>query len=376
MNRFPGPFVPVCLLPALALLALTPPAHGCSPVMFRGQQVTIASESALIVYDDKTKTEHFIRRANFRTKVPYFGFLVPTPTQPQLAEVPDDIFAQLEDWTKPEIKVETRIRYRSLLPTMKMAPGSRAVDAMPQAPAGVQVLDQGRVGKFDYAVLKATETKKLQEWLEKHGYDARPQVMAWLDDYIKKEWFITAFQMAKHDEKQAGLNSKAVRMTFQTDRPFYPYREPTDAREGVPAHGSRFLRVFFIGNQRMEGKLDDAKQTWPGRAAWANALDADRRLEMEKRLGEKAGRLPAGAWLTVFDDSSYPRPGTGEVFFAPAASQSPLARPPIIRYQYVERIHPVALIILGVVIAVPVLGFAGVVILVWRLTRRPAGGTS
>ena len=76
------------LLPSLVagLLALSPPsADACAPVMFRGERVAIASESALIIYDDKTQTEHFIRRGTFETKVPYFGFLVPTPSQPTVA---------------------------------------------------------------------------------------------------------------------------------------------------------------------------------------------------------------------------------------------------------------------------------------------------
>jgi hypothetical protein len=37
-------------------------------------------------------------------------------------------------------------------------------------------------------------------------------------------------------------------------------------------------------------------------------------------------------WLTEFEDRSTPRPGTDEVYFAPAPDQSPVARPPVIAY--------------------------------------------
>ena len=52
--------------------------------------------------------EHFVRRADFESEtVPKdFGFLVPTPPQPKLSEVPDLVFDQLGEVMKPEIKVE------------------------------------------------------------------------------------------------------------------------------------------------------------------------------------------------------------------------------------------------------------------------------
>src|SRR3954466_2696232 len=98
--------------PLLACLAGL--AAACAPVMFRGEKVAIASESALIIYDEATKTEHFIRKGAFETKVPYFGFLVPTPSVPTIAEVPDDVFDLLADWTKPKVITETVKKKREL----------------------------------------------------------------------------------------------------------------------------------------------------------------------------------------------------------------------------------------------------------------------
>src|SRR5437660_108788 len=96
-------FAPGAILFALSACA---PCRACAPVSGTGTHVAVATESALIVWDEKAKTQHFIRRASFETKVPYFGFLVPTPTQPELAEAPDELFTRLEDWTKPEVRRE------------------------------------------------------------------------------------------------------------------------------------------------------------------------------------------------------------------------------------------------------------------------------
>ena len=40
----------------------------------------------VILWDAATQTEHFIRRASFKSEAEDFGFLVPTPTQPALNE--------------------------------------------------------------------------------------------------------------------------------------------------------------------------------------------------------------------------------------------------------------------------------------------------
>jgi hypothetical protein len=57
----------------------------CAPIMPTGKAVEMATESALIVWDEKAKTEHFVRRASFQTEVPSFGFLVPRPARPEQA---------------------------------------------------------------------------------------------------------------------------------------------------------------------------------------------------------------------------------------------------------------------------------------------------
>src|SRR5262245_5744532 len=141
-----GRHLSACLLAtAVAGLSSLPKAPACAPVMGKGEKVTIATESALIAWDAKTKTETFVRRAKFDTAAPYFGFLVPTPTVPKVDEAPDSIFSQLEDWTKPEVRTETRIRYVSLLPGA-MRGDFAAKDAAGAAPkAAVEVLGSGIV---------------------------------------------------------------------------------------------------------------------------------------------------------------------------------------------------------------------------------------
>src|SRR5262245_28017088 len=324
-------FAAVCA----ARLALTPSADGCAPVMFKGQQVAIASESALIIYDEKTQTEHFIRRGTFETKAPYFGFLVPTPTQPELAEAPDDLFSTMEDWTKPEVITKTVKRPRNWLAGVKVTRQMVAGNA-PMADEAVQVVGVQQVGDYKATILKASDASKLREWLNEHNYDAPPSLDKWLGHYVKAGWYLTAFQMSKPDpNKPSNLKSKAVRMSFKTDRPFYPYMEPESQREPGAFKPSRLLRVFYVGTQRVAGQIDHPSTPWQANAVWSNTIGDDQRDKLLEKLKGQSLATPQKMWLTVFEDHASPRPGVADLFFAPSANQSTIARPPIIQYNYV-----------------------------------------
>src|SRR4051794_32292921 len=81
-----------CILLAGSAFNLLPhDVEGCATVRRSDRRpddaIRIAEESAIIVWDPVKKIEHFIRRAAFDTKLPDFGFLVPTPTMPTLEKV-------------------------------------------------------------------------------------------------------------------------------------------------------------------------------------------------------------------------------------------------------------------------------------------------
>ena len=89
-------------------------ADGCAAVGPRGfgrGGIEINTETALIVWDAEHQVEHFIRKATFETAANHFGYLVPTPTKPELAEAKDAIFSTLVKITlPPRPKGQARIR--------------------------------------------------------------------------------------------------------------------------------------------------------------------------------------------------------------------------------------------------------------------------
>jgi hypothetical protein len=66
-----------------------------------GKAVVNADQTVIIVWDAASKTEHFIRQASFKSDAEDFGFLVPTPSQPELEEAGNDAFPLLAKLTAP-----------------------------------------------------------------------------------------------------------------------------------------------------------------------------------------------------------------------------------------------------------------------------------
>src|SRR5689334_6484181 len=100
------------LAAGLVLFAVERPLElqGCAPAPHAGQWVDIRDESALIVWDSKSGTEHFVRRARFETQADDFGFMVPTPSQPDLGEVDDRLFESAGRMTAPRHVYQTNIK--------------------------------------------------------------------------------------------------------------------------------------------------------------------------------------------------------------------------------------------------------------------------
>lgn len=356
------------LISFLLLIPLFRPEIGraCAPAPRPGQVVSIAEESAVILWDEANRTEHFIRRAMFDSDAPDFGFLVPTPAAPELAEASDTIFTTLENRIEPPVVFKNDRAGVDFTPfLLGFFLLSRPAMEVSQAPGGVRVISAKRIAGFDAVVLEANDAKQLKRWLGKHGYEASPAIIDWLAPYIAAGWMITAFKIAK-DAPNHAVETSAVRMSFRTDRPFFPYREPAPRRKDEKAQtGSRLLRVFFLGANRMEGSMGkDLNGDWPARVVWADRLNR-KSLEFLSAALPGGGLPPPESWLTVFEDKSSPRPGTEDVYFSTAPTQIPVEPPPIIHNLARPYYAPIDLILL----------FIGGIFLFCRWKRRKARAT-
>lgn len=356
--------VPVLLALSLSVARVLP-AHACASMSEMENAVRVVDESAVIVWDEKTKTQHFIRSATFDGSGKSVGFIVPTPTVPKLAEADNDVFWRLEELTKPKVVVKEYSAYglESFLLGQRIkntfnAAGSKMTD---DDDGDVEVVSSQSVGDFDATVLRATSARALNRWLRKNGYKSNAAFEKWLDVYVQKRWVVTAFKIRTGDTEDHTFTSQLVRMSFQTPRPFFPYREPQQSVSQASKKGKtkkRSLRIFFFAPTRMQAEQGNfnASKTWPGKIKWAD--DVKSHFNDENTLNEIAtncslpsNALKAAPRLTVFEDTSTPRPGTDDVFFAPSPNRSTLPPPIVVRKKVTKPIYiEVILLAFGVLL--------------------------
>ena len=215
--------------------------------------------------------------------MPHFGFLVPTPSKPELAEAPDGLFATLAWHTRPRVVEKWRTALDVNVSCMLFLARSKRGADRGLAVSGVRVEHRQRVAGYDAVVLSADDADALAAWLKKHGYAQRPSLAQWLSPYVQAKWKITAFKIAA-GKRSDDIATSAVRMSFKAEKPFYPYREPADMREKHDSAAKRRLRVFFVAAERYAGSLAGVEGGWPAKVKLAAPVeDRRRRLVAFKR---------------------------------------------------------------------------------------------
>ena len=279
--------------------------------------VRIADQEIIVAWNPDTRVEHFVRQASFQAPAPGFGFLVPTPTRPEVARADNAVFQRLREEIEP--RVVHRKRWVPAPTACCLAPFWLAL-AAPKGmrggalgvAGGVEVLDQGHVAGYDFSVLAASDAEALAGWLGTHGYDARPALREWIAPYVAERWIVTAFRFAGQERGRVGTD--AIRMSFETDRPLFPYRVPKDLL--APEGKGSSLRVFYVGPGRGAGALGQARAPWSaGEVKYASAFPTTAPMAALLEGALPAGDLAPGAWLTAFEDATWPS-GTEDLWFS------------------------------------------------------------
>jgi hypothetical protein len=315
----------VLITTLLGATGLSCAALACCPAPPSGKPVVNADQTVLIIWDAAAKTQHFIRQASFLSEADDFGFIVPSPTQPELSESSNEASTLLRKLTEPE---------RQKLPRPKSTGCGCASLPGDSAPSAVRVLEERLVAGFHAVVLEADTDDALVKWLKENGYAFSADVQAWAKPYVTAGWKFTALKVAKRDGSRAdkSVAAPALRITFRTDRPLFPYREP-DPKTFAAALGAnhRLLRIYFVAEGRYQGVLG-TEGAWSAKAAWANNLAVTDREKLLELLNLPKDAGPAEWFLTEFEHVWPYAVAPADVYFTRAADQNPIKRPPIIEY--------------------------------------------
>lgn len=277
-------------------------------------------EQVLVLWDEDTGIEDFVREARFDRTNQSFGFVVPVPSKPEVFPVKKAPFDALRkelpfDPPRPELGLE---RGGGL--------GLRGGGGAAPAPPPVVVLSEQRIGSFTAFVLMANDRTGFDKWLDDNGFTTTSQSSAWLAEYVKLGFFFVAlrYEPTKGDAGagEAGMTSETLRIRFKTPLPYYPYREPEHAAD-TPKPDKRMLSAWLVTKQPMRGVVQK-RSTRTFHRPWAEGLSkTPTREALATMLGELGPLLPAGAptlHVTTYRDLKTSREGYGDALFVPETS--------------------------------------------------------
>ncbi len=317
---------------ALGLCGIEAPEADACGAFFRPQAMkrapSLSFEHVLIIHDPATETQHFIREVAFKGGQETFGFVVPTPTKPEVFKVKASPFDKLEA-TFPFAPP----RQRGMDGSKGGPPGGGAGNSSPK----VVILDIKRVGSFVAFVLKATDASALDKWLKDNKLGSTPENDKWLAEYVARDFFYVAFRYepTKDTNVDGSLKAETVRISFKTPVPFYPYREPTHPANAEETK-ERAVALWLVSPQALAPVAmtkEGGKDVWvnPFAEGWrrdkmpgsiiANTLsDDDKKLVDEKQT----------YFVQPLEDQKTKRTDYGDVVFlpeegVPAASREKVA---------------------------------------------------
>lgn len=310
----------VVLAGALAFVAAEPRAHACggffsARALKPEQRPTLAREKVLIVHDAARGREHFIREVAFRRADEKFGFVVPTPTRPEVAAVEKNPFTRLRD----------EFQFERDGATIGLGRGGGA--GYGGGGGSVEVLAVEKVGSFTAFTLAASDAAALAGWLKDNALTSTPETDRWLEHYVKLGFYYVAMRYDPPPDaksrKRAAIGAETIRISFDTPVAYYPYFEPEAPQS---ARSPRLLEVWYVGS---ESAVPVARLEESDTSRWVRPLksgkehrNARKRLQ-SALLAELEALLPEGDLVVqTFQDQKRRRTGYHDILFAPTTSRA------------------------------------------------------
>jgi len=278
----------------------------CAGVYRQGEEAAITREAAVIVYEPDSQTQTFIRSATFDGKGGDFGFIVPTPSEPDLSEIDGKVFTEAN-------KIFQRRYPPKPYSGLPNRGGGGGAGAGWGSSDGVAVLKVQSLAGMRATVLKASDSNALRIWLEQNKYPVSPEIMVWASEYVRQNYFLTAFKMERKLESDQ-THSATVKMVFQTKIPFYLYREPAYRR---PKGKDRHLTVFFFAPYLARARYMNSRVVWEAESKPVDDLDQGEAARVKEAAKLEAAIFPVPTQMTYFLDKSQVRKDR-DVLFVPA----------------------------------------------------------
>lgn len=280
------------------------------------QQPSLSREKVLLIHDRDEGRQHFVREVAFARATEPFGFVVPTPTRPEVAAV------ELTPFTK----LRNLFSFTPLVIGRGAGGGGAKGYGGDGGGSGVTVLEQKQVGSFTAFVLAATDAKALASWLDDNELVSTPEADAWLAHYVTLGFYYVAMRYDPETAEGAGslgaVTAETMRISFDTPLPYYPYLEPTKPEAAKAGLDPRLMELWVVGQREV---IPVALQRDEDGGSWVQPLAAGEVYRDSRELlstllePELRELLPAGKLVVqTFQDQKNERAGFEDIVFANA----------------------------------------------------------
>ena len=246
---------PIGLLVGLLWLVTPAEACGCGAVIAREGDANVTQERALIQWDGRT--EHIVMELGVEGRSDEAAWIVPVPAPATVQLGDPDLFATLQELTKP------RITYNWYF--IGGLGGGGATGGA--APPPVTMLDRQTLGPLDVSTLAATDATALSDWLAVNGYTFSPALGHVLQYYVDNGWFYVAVKLVPGVAEQALTGTlDPLWLTFETPQMVYPMRPSSLARGGLR------VVLYVVADHRVRNPIIKIVQN-PSEVAYAQWID-------------------------------------------------------------------------------------------------------
>lgn len=283
-----------CWSTMLAALVSTCPVWACSGVGPAGKPVVFGDQTNIVIWDEATQMEHFIRNANFRSGADNFGFIAPTPGRPDLHEASSRAFYTLANLAPP-------VSLRGGVIFGFGGGGGRTSE--------VRVIQEADVAGYHATTLWSRDAHAINDWMNQHGYVSTPEVERWADRYTSRGWYLTAFRVI--DQSKVAASTGTIRMTFHAAHPYNPFYVPSS---NILVNKKGTLRVYFVSVGDYIGRIGPDGETWQVPQWTAQIPEATSAL-LAKQVKIPAESIPDNVQVETFVDNDFPRPAADDIYF-------------------------------------------------------------
>lgn len=222
---------------ALAATLLAPSvAEACGGFFCSSARpVDQAAEEVVFAVADGTVTMHV--KIAYTGEAEDFAWVVPVPQVPDLEIGTDALFPILS-----QLRARWNLARDLGDCDLDLAVPSAGGDDDDGRGEGVEVVSTGVVGPYETAVLQATDSGELLEWLGDNGYDLPADLDGALAPYVADGMYFVALKLAK-DEDVGDL--EPIVLTYPGTQPAIPIQLTS-----IAATEDMRLRVYLLGEHR------------------------------------------------------------------------------------------------------------------------------